>query len=285
MNIIQSLCVKHPCYQIGKKITPKGLMLHSVGCNQPSAMVFVNTWNRTNAPEVLPHGVIDGNTGDVHQTLPWTFRGWHGGGSSNDTHIGIEMCEPGCIQYTSGANFTCSDYTTARRIATTTYNSAVTLFTYLCKQYNLNPMTDIVSHSEGYRKGIASGHADPEHLWKGLGLSFTMDTFRKAVRDAMNTNTNTNSDTLYRVQVGAFKNKENAEKILKKIKDAGFTDAFITSTKTESEVKSETVRKSVDEIAKEVIDGKWGNGDARKKLLTNAGYDYNAVQSIVNKLM
>ena len=259
-------------------------MLHSVGCNQPSAMVFVNTWNRTNAPEVLSHGVIDGNTGDVHQTLPWTFRGWHGGGSSNDTHIGIEMCEPGCIQYTSGANFTCSDYTTARRIATTTYKSAVTLFTYLCKHYNLNPMTDIVSHSEGYKKGIASGHADPEHLWKGLGLPYTMDTFRKAVRDAMNTNTNTSGDTLYRVQVGAFKNKANAEAMLKKLKAAGYSDAFITTTNSKKETV-EPVKKSVTEIAKEVIDGKWGNGEARKKLLQEAGYDYNAVQAIVNKLM
>ena len=41
--------------------------------------------------------------------------------------------------------------------------------------------------------------------------------------------------------------------------------------------------KNVDEIAKEVIDGKWGNGKARKQLLTNAGYDYAKVQEAVNK--
>ena len=29
--------------------------------------------------------------------------GWHGGGSSNNTHIGVEMCEPACIKYTGGA--------------------------------------------------------------------------------------------------------------------------------------------------------------------------------------
>ena len=37
-------------------------------------------------------------------------------------------------------------------------------------------------------------------------------------------------------------------------------------------------------IAKEVIQGKWGNGQARKKALSDAGYDYNAVQAIVNVL-
>lgn len=41
--------------------------------------------------------------------------------------------------------------------------------------------------------------------------------------------------------------------------------------------------KSIDVIAKEVIEGKWGNGSNRKQKLTAAGYDYNAIQKIVNK--
>lgn len=44
-------------------------------------------------------------------------------------------------------------------------------------------------------------------------------------------------------------------------------------------------KKSVDEVAKEVIDGKWGNGDERKKELEDAGYDYDAVQKRVNELI
>lgn len=46
-----------------------------------------------------------------------------------------------------------------------------------------------------------------------------------------------------------------------------------------------TPQKSVDEIAKEVIQGKWGNGADRKNRLTAAGYNYSAVQAKVNKLM
>lgn len=42
--------------------------------------------------------------------------------------------------------------------------------------------------------------------------------------------------------------------------------------------------KSVDEIAREVIAGKWGNGDTRKNKLTAAGYNYSAVQKRVNEL-
>ena len=44
-------------------------------------------------------------------------------------------------------------------------------------------------------------------------------------------------------------------------------------------------KKSIDEIAKEVIEGKWGNGADRKKRLTNAGYDYAKVQARVNELL
>ena len=46
-----------------------------------------------------------------------------------------------------------------------------------------------------------------------------------------------------------------------------------------------TPKKTVDEIAREVISGKWGNGDERKKKLAVAGYDYAAVQARVNKLL
>ena len=46
----------------------------------------------------------------------------------------------------------------------------------------------------------------------------------------------------------------------------------------------ETKKKSNETIAKEVIAGKWGSGETRKKKLKAAGYDYNAVQKIVNKL-
>ena len=49
-----------------------------------------------------------------------------------------------------------------------------------------------------------------------------------------------------------------------------------------SSVKVKT--KTVAELAQEVLNGKWGNGDERRKRLTQAGYDYNAVQSKVNKL-
>lgn len=81
---------------------------------------------------------------------------------------------------------------------------------------------------------------------------------------------------LYKIQVGAFKVKANAEAMMKKLQAAGFS-AFITT--------EEGTGKSADELAREVLQGKWGNGAERKKRLEAAGYDYAAVQKKVNQLV
>ena len=97
------------------------------------------------------------------------------------------MCEPACIKYTSGSNFTCSDTAAAKAVAKRTYETAVELFAMLCEKYSLDPLADgvIISHKEGCARGIASNHGDPEHLWAQLGMGYTMDGFRKAVKAAM----------------------------------------------------------------------------------------------------
>ena len=195
MRIVENILIQNPCYQAGRKITVKGLMLHSVGCPQPSAQVFIKQWNQTNYRSACVHGFIDGNDRTVYQTLPWNHRGWHCGsgsrGSGNNTHIGVEMCEPACIRYTVGSNITCSDLEAAKTVVKRTYEAAVELFAMLCKKYRLNPLADgvIISHKEGSIRGIASNHSDPEHLWEQLGVGYTMDGFRREVAAAMNGDT------------------------------------------------------------------------------------------------
>lgn len=191
MNILQKYVTENPCYQAGRSIHVEGLMLHSVGCPQPNAEVFYRSWNRKDFSSSCVHAFIDGNTGDVWQTLPWNRRGWHCGsgknGSGNNTHIGIEMCEPLSIRYISGSQFTCWNQEEARASVTRTYRSAVELFAMLCRRFDLSPMRDgvVISHKEGHENGIATDHGDPEHLWNGLNTGFSMKQFRKDVRDAM----------------------------------------------------------------------------------------------------
>lgn len=201
LNIVQSICTLNDCYKSNvnrvderyRKFQdegPKGLMLHSVGCAQPSASVIAKRWNRPNY-DVLCHGVIDSNSGVVLQTLPWNYRAWHCGsgknGSANNTHIGVEMCESNYIQYpaSGNANFTILDKAKAQAHARTAYNTAVELFAMLCREYKIDPLSGIISHREGGRAGIASGHVDPEHYWTRLGLEYTMDGFRADVKERM----------------------------------------------------------------------------------------------------
>lgn len=195
MNIVKYYSVNNDCYKYNmnkadsryvnfQKNGPKGLMLHSVGCAQPNAKVFANNWNKAGV-QVAVHAIIQSD-GIVYQCLPWNYRGWHAAGSANNTHVGVEMAEPDTIRYTTGANFVCTNKERAQAQVRGTYKTAVDLFAFLCKQYKLNPLTDIISHNEGGRKGIASGHVDPEHLWRGVGLPYTMDRFRKDVYNKLN---------------------------------------------------------------------------------------------------
>lgn len=201
-------------------------MLHSVGCSQPKASVFINSWNSASHDSSCVHGFNDGNDGTVYQTLPWNHRGWHCGsginGSANNTHVGVEMCEPACIKYIGGSTFTCSDMATAKAVAKRTYEAAAELFAYLCKKYGLDPTADgvIISHKEGHSRGIASNHGDPEHLWNGLGIGYTMNTFRAAVKKAMSGDSSgsasdSGSSTGKGLQATAFKDLTEAQVIAK----------------------------------------------------------------------
>ena len=232
MNLHKLLLANNDCYKAGKTIVPKGIMVHSTGANNPNLKRYVgpddgllgvnqygNHWNTATpgGSQVCVHALIgklkDGSIA-TYQTLPWNMQGWHGGGSSNNTHIGFEICEDGL-----------SDPTYFSAV----YKEAVELCVYLCKQYGLTEK-NIICHCEGYKQGIASNHGDVMHWFPKHGKS--MDTFRADVKAGLAAETPapetpTAPKKYYRVQLGAFSVKANADAMLQKVKAAGFTDAFI----------------------------------------------------------
>ena len=90
-------------------------------------------------------------------------------------------------------------------------------------------------------------------------------------------------DNLYKIQVGAFSKKANADAMAAKLKAAGF-DTYIT-TKSGTAVSASSAKKSTDQIAREVIQGLWGNGADRTNRLKAAGYDPSVIQNRVNQLL
>lgn len=182
MNLNKLIFTENACYKASKKITVKGIMVHSTGANNPWLKRYVgpddgklgknqynNHWNtyHPGGREVCVHGFIgklaDGTVA-TYQCLPWDHRGWHAGGSANNTHIGFEICED---DLTDGAYFA------------KVYKEAVELCAYLCKQYGLTEK-NIICHSEGYKQGVASNHGDVMHWFPKHGKS--MDTFRAEVK-------------------------------------------------------------------------------------------------------
>lgn len=201
INIVGAFATKNKCYQIGTPLKPRGIMLHSIGVPQPNASVMARNYNqyRPNGQSVCVHAFVQ-RDGKVYQTLPWTVQAWHCGGAANATHIGIEMTEPASIVYTGhGAEWRDLDAAATETHIKGTYAAAVELFAQLCAQFDLNPLADgvIISHSEGRMRGVASAHADPEHLWKPFGL--TMYGFRQDVYKAMHSTEKEEEDmTRYR---------------------------------------------------------------------------------------
>ena len=73
-------------------------------------------------------------------------------------------------------------------------------------------------------------------------------------------------------------------KLVEAIAD-GITTKTVKQKIKDKVTKKNSIGKSNTEIAKEVINGKWGNGAERKKRLEKAGYNYSAIQKIVNKML
>ena len=182
MELTQQMLTQSDCYRAGRTITPSGIMVHSLGVAQPDPEVFIRLWDQP-GQDACVHALV--HWGGVIQTLPWNHRAWHagtprnGGISANNTHISFEICEPAGHTYSGGTMVGYDPDKNAGYFAAV-YANAVTLTAKLCRDYGLNPLKDVVCHSEGFQMDIASNHSDVMHWFPKHGKS--MDTFRADVK-------------------------------------------------------------------------------------------------------
>ena len=146
----------------------------------------------------------------------------------------------------------------------------------------INSDGSIVISQSGYNSKrfwtstIKSGYALSGYVFQGF-------IYNPAVSETTTTNKKSNNEVAKEVIAGKWGNGSDRKNRLTK---AGYdynaiqkiVNSMLSGTTT-------TNKKSNNEIAKEVIAGKWGNGSERKKKLTAAGYDYDAIQKIVNGML
>jgi len=180
-NLRIKYMTRNDCYTAGRKITPKGIMVHSTATPGVMAGDWFIWWNKSYKAkeikrQVCVHAFLDDR--EIWQYLPWNHRGWHAGGYANNTHIGFEICEPGGFSYSRNqmVGYDAKKHEAYFRAA---WKNAVDLCVFLCRKYGLTEK-DIISHAEGNKKGIASNHSDVGHWFPKHGEN--MDSFRAAVK-------------------------------------------------------------------------------------------------------
>lgn len=200
------------CYKGTRKFTPKGVLWHSTGANNPwlkryvqpddkasnkaellsliGKNAYANDWNHIDRQAGLNFWIgklADGTVAAV-QTMPWDYRPWGCGsgskGSCNNTHIQFEICEDGLND---------KSYWEA------VYKEACEMTAYLCKMYGIDPkgttvcngvtVPTIIDHTGSHSLGLGSNHGDIQHWSRKYGV--TMDTVRNDVAALLGGNDST----------------------------------------------------------------------------------------------
>ena len=182
---------------------------------------------------------------------------------------------------TKGPQWLVSDYV---------LNRLIDLVTDICRRNGIYPCTytggkdGVLQKHEWYKSTNCPGpYLGSKFPYLGSKFPYIASEVNKRLRG--NKTVSKPTSGLYRVrkswsdvnsQKGAFKNLDNAKRCADrfrlKVFDANGKIVYPTD-------------KTIDQLAREVISGKWGNGEERKRRLTQSGYDYYAVQKIVNKLI
>ena len=256
MRFFTQILTHNDCYTSGRTITPRGVMVHSTGANNPKLSRYVpgneeigyntggNHWDQprqyiyTDGTKTVGwrdykktlkqtlygacvHAFIgklaDGSVGVV-QTLPWNRRGWHCASGSKGSANDTHISFEICEDGLQDASY-----------FSAVYQEAVELTADLCKQYGLDPLADgvVICHSEGHARGVASNHADVMH-WFPIHRK-SMDTFRADVAREMEVDMTQEQFNKMMDTYNAQKAAEEAtqpweQQTIAKAKEAGISD-------------------------------------------------------------
>lgn len=274
MNIIEKTYTLNGDLKTRSK-TNRIILHHAAATN--CTVEDIDRWHKGNGWTCIGYHFFVNKKGEVYRGRKENTVGAHAGNNNSDS---IGICAEG--------NFENETMGTAQKEA------LKELVAYLKNKYGISK---VQKHKDVNATACPGKNYPFDEIAKATIKEETKDTLYKVQVGAFSKKENANNyakeleakgydtyivyiDNLYKVQLGAFSKESNAINLMNELKAKGI-DAFVT---TGEAVKVEN-KKSVDEIAKEVIAGKWGNGEERKTKLTKAGHDYDKVQKRVNQLL
>lgn len=186
MDIIKAHAVNNLCYITAKKMTPKGIIVHSTGANNPNLKRYVdspeqvgvnaygNHWNvsKPGGNCVCVHAFIGYDKNHkvrVAEILPLDICCWGVGSGKKGSY----NFDPAYIQFEI-----CEDDLKNKEYYDEAFKTAAEYCAYLCNKFGLTSK-NIVSHKEAHNLGYGSNHSDPEHWMAKFGHS--MSEFRHQV--------------------------------------------------------------------------------------------------------
>lgn len=256
MEIIKNL-VDQSKYSIKcpYNMIPTRIVVHNTA-NDASAKNEV-AYMRRNNNQVSFHYAVDDK--QIVQGILENRNAWHcgdGNGKGNREGIAIEIC----YSKSGGAKFDKAEA------------NAVELIVDILKRYGWG--IDKVTKHQDY-----NGKYCPHRT-----LDLGWERFLNMVEDKLSPKVKTVQELAQEVLQGKWGNGSDRKK---RLTNAGY-DCSAVQAEVNRLVKGEPAapkKKSNEEIAREVINGKWGNGAVRKKKLQDAGYNYSVIQAIVNKML
>ncbi|MCM3718655.1 N-acetylmuramoyl-L-alanine amidase [Fictibacillus phosphorivorans] len=192
----------------GGNRTPRYTVAHDTGNPNSTARQNFNYFNSRQL-EASAHVFIDDK--EILVLIPLHEKAWHvraNVSDANDWAIGVELCYGSSIHFSEA------------------YSRYVWFFAYLCEKFNWDPHTHIKGHFQ----------LDPERRTDPLNCFYQYDkTFpfflddvqyelkKMRVNHAVFKDSAISPESLFKVQIGAFSSRENAQKLAEKAKAAGFT--------------------------------------------------------------
>ena len=249
------------------KITPHHMA--GVLSGEQCARIFQNPNRQASANYCI------GNDGGIVGCVDENNRAWTSSSSSNDCQaitIEVSNCE-------IGGEWKISD---------AAWNALIKLCVDICTRYDFKLTYDGTPNGSLTRHNMFANTNCPGQYLQGKfqELANTVNSILEGNSSVPSTPSNvskSNEEIAAEVIAGKWGNGDTRKIALT---NAGYDynaiQSIVNAKLSGNSTTSKPKLKSIDEIAAEVIAGKWGNGDTRKIALTNAGYDYNAIQSIVN---